>query len=295
MRHRLTEHLRILTDNFRPVPLCFRFGPDNGYRLRVANDLETRRRAYRLVYQMYLERGYACPQPSEMWVTAHDALPETVTLFVEHEGRTVAALTAVPDSPLGLPADELYSQELNTLRRQGRRLCEVISFGVNLDVNDSLILGRLFRGLHTYAYRIARQTDFVVTVTPRHARYYRRLLCFEGLGPEKAHPRVRDTVGCLERLPLTVPDAATPEGRRAHLCRNLYQLCPAEREAELIEVIRKGLRPMTERELQYFFVEQSDIFLRARPAHLAYLAERYLPYNVLSSLNTAPTAEVVMA
>jgi hypothetical protein len=45
---------------------------------------------------------------------------------------------------------------------------------------------------------------------------------------------------------------------------------------------------MTERELTYFFVEQSDLFALAKPEHLSYLAGRYLPYGVLSSPSPVP-------
>lgn len=282
---RLTEHLRILTDRYSPVPARFTFGPEGRYRIRVANDLETRRRAYHLVYGVYLEKEYTTPHPSRMWLTLHDALPETATFLVERDGVALAALTVVPDSPLGLPADELYGGELAGLRARGGRLAELVSLGVNLHLREAPVLARLFNAAGFYARRVLGLSHFVITITPRHARFYRRLLCFENLGPPRVHPRVNGTVGCLEALSLDLAEELILRERgpeaRGRPARTLYRdFVPRHREKELADVSRRNMRPMTERELRYFFVEQTDIFVRATPRQLAYIAERYLPYEV---------------
>jgi len=60
-------------------------------------------------------------------------------------------------------------------------------------------------------------------------------------------------------------------------------------------MIRRSIRPMTESQLRHFFLERTDLFLRAQPAQLSYLAERYLPYEVLSTPSRAANTEAVMA
>ncbi len=75
----------------------------------MANDLESRKKAYELIYRLYLEKEYARPHPSKMWLSIFDALPETVTLLVERtaveggrwkvEGRSNPA-TSTFDPPL---------------------------------------------------------------------------------------------------------------------------------------------------------------------------------------------------
>jgi hypothetical protein len=288
---RLTEHLRILTDSFPPVTRRFAFGPRGRYSIRVANDLESRRRAYNLVYQQYLEKEYARPHPSKMWLTLHNAVPDAVTLMVERGDEVVAALTAVPDSPLGLPADEHYKTELDQLRSSGHRLCELISLGVGSGNQEAQVLAKIFNAAYVHAYRVSGLTDFVITITPRHARFYRRLLCFENLGPIKVHSRYYDsfacmeTEACLEHLPLSLPEELIRrehEGRGSAKRRNLYRMFEnASSEEEMAEMIRKSVRPMTERELSYFFVEHSNLFAEASPEQMSCIADLYFPHGVL--------------
>jgi hypothetical protein len=66
--------------------------------------VRARRAAYRLVYELYLEKEYALPHPSKMWLSIFDALPETATLVVKRGDGVVGAVTVVFDSDIGLPA-----------------------------------------------------------------------------------------------------------------------------------------------------------------------------------------------
>ena len=162
---------------------------DRDYVIRVANDRESREKAYRLVYRLYLEKEYARPNRSGMWLSIFDALPETTTLLAERasDGEAVGALTVVCDSPLGLPADELYGAELSALRAQGRRLTEIVSLGVaEGTLAGSELLVRLFNLAHLLAHRVREATDFVITVNPRHAGFYRLKLLFSEAGPMRA-------------------------------------------------------------------------------------------------------------
>src|SRR3990172_5630148 len=74
----------------------------------IANDLQTREQAYKLVYEVYSRRGLGQPHPSRMWYSLANLLVDTITVIVKSEGVTVAAMTVVHDSPQLLPADEIY-------------------------------------------------------------------------------------------------------------------------------------------------------------------------------------------
>ena len=102
------------------------FGSCGDCEIRVASSIEDRRRAWELVYRIYAEKGYAENDSQGLWYGIHDALPETTTFIVEREGEVVSALSVVFDSPLGLPSDNLYGPELDLMRGQGRRLCEIV-------------------------------------------------------------------------------------------------------------------------------------------------------------------------
>ena len=254
-----------MSQPFCPAPSWFTFG-DGHYRITTAGDFETRKKAYHLVYQAYLEKGYANASASEMWVTKYDALPGTVTFLVEHDGEPVGALTALSDSPAGLAADSLYKEELDGLRNRGCRLAEVISFGAKCESRDVRVLAMLFNAIYLYAYRVANLTDLVMTMTPQHERFYRRALLFENFGPLRCHARVNQTMGVADRISLRVGEEysgyvhGSSAEKQALANHTLYRLfLPPDEEAVFVNMIRQSVNPMTQAEKKYFFADQPDV------------------------------------
>ncbi len=313
MTNRLSQILQRLDHEFVPgpsdrlpsLPDCLTFAGGR-YRIRVANDLESREQAYRLVYRLYLEKEYVRPHVSRMWVGPFDALPETVTLLVERtaveggrwkmegqdgkvedgglkvEGNNannfpqpstlhlppstasvpVGALTVVFDSAAGLPADELYKAELDALRASGRRLSEIVSLGVDADAaGGSEVLVKLFNLVYLASRRVRAATDFVITVNPRHVRFYEKTLLFAPAGPERNYRKVGGAPAVLLRLDLAVPEERVrlehgPAQARPPKSRTLYPMFVApEDEAGVVEALAASLRPMSDGEARYFGIE----------------------------------------
>jgi hypothetical protein len=180
------------------------FGLECEYEITVACGIEDRCRAWRLVYGVYLEKGYAKPCAEELWYGDHDALPDTTTFLVTRSGDDIAALTTVFDGVAGLPAEGLYGNELDNLRGRGRRLCEIVSL-VNTEkvsARSFEILLHLFRAAFVTARHLERATDFMITVNPHHVPYYERVLLFERVGEEKTYSKVSGAPAVLMRLDL---------------------------------------------------------------------------------------------
>jgi hypothetical protein len=254
---------------------------DGGFALRVAGDRATREKAYRLVYEQYLEKGYTQQRTSAAWVTLHDALPETVTLVVEKDGRATAAGTVVPDSPLRLPADDMYSAELSALRRAGRCPAEVISLATAGMTEDSrLTLAKLFNAAYFVARGLLGVTDLVITVNPRHVPFYKRILLFEELGGERACGKVGGAPAVLLRLDLEKAESHAREAAAAlpgdRILRTLYPMFATVQGAtHLLESLRASIRPMDGEDLGYFLVGLSDVLESAKPTERRYLQGRY--------------------
>ena len=271
-RNRLTQVLEALDREARRRDLGHRFAFKEGrYTIRVANDRVTRERAYKLIYGLYLEKEYAAPSnASRMWLSLHDALPETTTLVVERaDGVMVGALTVVFDSPMGLPSDELYAVEMAALRAQGRRLGEVVSLGVSEGIEGGrAVLVKLFNFAYFVARGIRGATDFTITVNPRHVRFYKRLMRFEEVGPERECKKVGGAPAVLLRLDFAVgeADCAAAEPGVSGEVRSIYgQFCAASEAPEAIAGLRCSLRAMSEDDLRYFFVEKTDLLAEAWP------------------------------
>ncbi len=281
-RHTLTLHMRVLeeqADRESAAPAVGRFSFGDGkYTIRVANDLESRRKAYRLIYKLYLEKEYARPHPSKMWLSIFDALPDTTTLLVERTdtGEAAGALTVVFDSPLGLPAENLYKPELDALRTAGRRLAEIVSLGVAEEAAaGSQILVKLFNFAYVVARRIRSATDFVITVNPRHVAFYRRKFFFEEAGPERDYDKVGGAPAVLLSIPLDTPDRVTGKERE----RTIYRFWMGEtEESATTTAITRQSRPMDGRDFGYFFVAETDLLAEATAAQRAFIQERHLAH-----------------
>lgn len=275
----LSRALRALDNEAEESRNTRRFDRDR-YRIEVANDQASREQAYRLVYEVYLEKGYASPHPSRLWFSPHNALPETTTIIVKStDDSVVGTLTVIFDSHLGLHADELYGWQLDRMRARGHRLSEIISLAVKPGIEDAQnVLAELFWFAYLVAYRIRNASDFVISVTPRHAGFYKRKLDFKQVGPALAHGKVNGTVGVLLRLDLGY---ATETNRRAHrgnpMPRSGTLLGAVRPEAEVTrttEALRESMRAMSGRELAHFLLKRNDVLGRARRADRRYLADR---------------------
>ncbi len=297
--NRITSRLRELEDTALHEPVTPSDGTpfsDGLYTIGIAADLAARRAAYRLVYRLYVEKEYARPHPSRMWLSIFDALPETTTLVVRSGEEVVGALTVVFDSALGLPADRLYATELDALRRGGRRLAEIVSLGVCPHAaRGSEILVRLFDFVYVLALKVRGATDFINTVNPRHAGFYRRTLLFRKVGDVREYDKVGGAPAVLLRLDLDVAEeqhrlAHGPAAARPKKSRTLYGMFHRPEETgSLTGTLRRSFRPMSERELRYFFMEKTRLLSDAPAAQRHYVEDCY-PFCQLAD-ETSDTRE----
>jgi hypothetical protein len=163
------------------------------------------------------------PHPTGRRVLIYNALPSTKVFVAKDGTRVVGTVTLVQDSPIGLPMDQVYREELAALRARARRLGEASTLTVDPDYRDAgvAILMRLFRMLTLYAAKIARLHDYGLVIHPHHARFYRTCFPLRPIGPRKAYPRLngapvlgfRLDLGLMRAL-IRVAQAGLAFGRR---------------------------------------------------------------------------------
>jgi len=183
------EHAEGVPGALRPCcgpahPPTFEF---DGYRIGVAHTQAQLDEAHSLVHRMYSWRGYMTSAEEEKW-----AMAERITLKASTGERVMGTLSVVLDSADGLAADELYRDEINVVRKPGKRLCEFTRLAVDIEprFNSKDFLARLIHVAFVYAYPIQHATDMLIEVNPRHAGFYRRSLGFSQIGPERICSRV---------------------------------------------------------------------------------------------------------
>ncbi|MBA4388711.1 MAG: hypothetical protein C0404_12070 [Verrucomicrobia bacterium] len=266
-----------------PVTLAESF-PREQYRVTVAHNRECRQRAWRLAYEIYRGMGYEPERESQMRIILQDALPETRTFLVEAYPQLdspLATLSLVPDSPLGIPMDDNCGRELNALRRSGRRICEVVKLAVRQRSEafrglETTILFPLFQLAWLQAASLQDATDLVISVVPRHAVFYEKILLFETIGEARTYGSVSGTTGVPLRLDLTTAEAryAARYGARSG-SRNLYSQFVNGNRAAILRWLNAMDTTMSEDDLRYFLVEQSDRLLQATDGERFHLRRCY--------------------
>jgi hypothetical protein len=163
-------------------------------RVKIASEVGEFEQAFRLLADRYRERGYDAPSTRRYRYTPHHALPGTVSLVAVEGARVLATLSMVPDNELlGLPMESVFGDEVEALRREGRRLGEVISLAEDgLGPREFLrVFGAMIRLV--IQYHLQNDGDsWVIAVNPRHRSYYRKALGFIPLGECRSYAAVRD-------------------------------------------------------------------------------------------------------
>ena len=200
-----------------------------GFKIRISKLRRSRLHAGMLVGHRYAGRGYQIPGLKK---------PQELHTFIAYdEGELVGTVGIRLDSKHGLAADELYREQIDSLRAQGFRLCEFTRLAVDRTVASMPVIAGLFHTAYLYASVLRNATHAVIEINPRHAVFYRRAMNFEVIGPERVSPRV-DAPAVL----LYVPFATIAEGLRLYAGKfgepgagRFYPFCfpPAEEEGVL--------------------------------------------------------------
>lgn len=163
------------------------------FKIRSADSHGQRSSASVLINRMYAARGYlTTPIPRFQ-------MPSRITFTATEHEETIGTITIGFDGEAGLHVDELFSDETDAIRRQGRRICEFTKLAMDSVVKSKRVLASLFHVAYIFAHRTMAYDDLVIEVNPRHVRYYERMLGFEALGAPRYNRRV-DALAVLMRL-----------------------------------------------------------------------------------------------
>lgn len=165
-----------------------------GVAYKVAETREEREQAFRLVHDSYVKSNLIDPSPYGMRVTPFHLLPTTDVFIATLGDQVIYTVTLISDDELGLPLEDLYAPEIDSLRRRGLFLSEVSCLASRDGVFSQKEMFDVFVNLMSLMAQYARQNEldrFLIAVHPRHMRLYQRLLGFEQIGPQRMYPSVR--------------------------------------------------------------------------------------------------------
>ena len=153
-------------------------------RALTAEDL---RAAYALVHDVFVAQGFIRPSDCGMRIRPFEALPEMATFVAKADGRVVAVLSVVEDTDeLGLPSDQSFLPELDALRQNGRRVCEITNLAVHPDYRKTPVFFDLTRCCFAHAI-VAGYDDLFIAISPEHAVFFEDVLLFVPHGERRSY------------------------------------------------------------------------------------------------------------
>ncbi len=249
---------------------------------RVARSRTELEKAYSLVYREYLKRGYVKESPLKMKFSLFNALPQVTTFIAALEDDIISTATVIPDSPLGLPMDDIYHEELEKLRTENKRICEIsmlasetelFKSGVSLMLNSKkmFFIFCLFKAIFDYAIDVLKMDDICISINPKHSLTY-DFIMFKTLGGLKAYENANGAPAVGKYLDLNTVEEECKIRDKEGLYRMFFcKKTPPEKF--------DGKMALSPRDLRYFFVEHTEIFRNASPAQLEYIRKSYPTYS----------------
>ncbi len=248
---------------------------------RIAATRDELEQALALVYREYLMRGYILPEfyKSGLRLSIQNALPGTTTFVGVHKGKVVAANTLIPDSPLGLPIDEGYKQEVDTLRKRDRKICEVGQLALDSDIfgtrffsmfnfNKLQFMLTIFKIMVHYAKYYAKFDDLCIVTNPKFMIF--KFLPMEVIGEVKYYGYDRYNVKKKAAVPKRV-DLNNVE-KNLQNRKGLYKMFLG---SPVPEEIFKNRFQMDKESLKYFFAEKTDMLKNAKKEYQQYIKKLY--------------------
>ncbi len=164
--------------------------------------------ALKLVRANYVRRGYVQPTDPIRPPLQH-VLPSTRSFLSLADGTIVATTSVFFDSPLGLPLDRVFGDYTDALRSQGRTLAEV---GMLADRRKSLArsMQQLLQMMRRMFWELRREgtEELLITVHPRHEKFYAKYLGFHTCGDIRTYGAVNDAPARLLHLAIDQAESA---------------------------------------------------------------------------------------
>ena len=255
-------------------------------------------RAYRLVHDVFVDKGYIDPEPNGIRIRLFEALPEMATFVAEADGQMVGVMSIVPDSEdLGLPSDKSFSQELDGLRSAGRRVSEITNLAVLKAYRRSNAFSELTRACFAQAHAW-QSDDIFIAISPSHAAFFEDVLQFEPAGARRSYSADKVDIVEGKRMDLRVIEKRWLEADRqlgdaAFLHDYYYESNPYHGYVRPWMIIAK--RAFTDRSLlRELFVERSGLLERCTlEQHLA-ISHRW-GSTIFADVYHGETAELTLA
>lgn len=158
----------------------------------LVNNFEDRKKSFSFVYDSYISNSLGQENNYGMWFSIYELLPTSLTIIIKKDNLIVASASIIKDSKYGIPIDDGFKSYLDSnYRNKDRIVCEVYSLSVAKTNNSNEILSKLLNYITIVTYYYFKATDTLITVVPRHSRFYEKKLNFYDYNLQGYHKKTR--------------------------------------------------------------------------------------------------------
>ena len=253
--------------------------------IKFADTFPEFEQAFSMVYDEYRQSGYIpAPKPSGMVLNPHNFLPNTVVFIAKSYEEVISTLAQFFDNPVfGLPMDAIYREELEPLRRHGRKISEIGTLATKKNFRWQNLFMYICQVMYWYS-NYKKVDDLCITVNPKHAEFYKTIFLFEEFGAAKEHPKVGAPAVLLRLNMHNIREKLKEIYHEFDFESNLYRYfhqVDSEHLEDFSEALqKKGVMPLARSSFDpqtatYFFDKDRNVFDELFPEQKEYLKRLY--------------------
>lgn len=191
-------------------PSSSTFSRPPGIRFEIAQTARQVETAWGMVYEAYRDVGFVTANMFGLHASCEMIGSQTAVIIGRIGDVPVNTITAVGDGPEGLPLDAVYNDELEKLRRQGRRMVEIGMFADRRPDSENSFHALLELMRYSYWFGAAIDTtDYICGIPPHSTRLYQAAFGFKLVGEERSY-------ACVDGNPVQLMRANVEYVREHH-------------------------------------------------------------------------------
>ncbi len=193
----------------------------DGVVYKIADCLEEREAAFRLIHDAYTLNGLMAANPSGMRITPYHLLPTSDLFVAYHEGNAIYTMTLISDDQQGIPLERVFKSEVLERRNvSGAYLAEVSCLASRVGYLSRGQMYHVFVRLASLMVQSARENGverLMIACHPRHARFYEGLLGFKRVSEPRNYAPVKNKLAVVLEH-----DFALQDSRPYRLYQRIY-------------------------------------------------------------------------
>lgn len=134
------------------------------------------------------------------------SLSTTAVFLAKKDKKIIGTVSVIIDSDLGLPMDEVYKKEIDTLRLSGGKVAEISQLAINKEFfsrngsSSLIVVMRLFKLVFHYCL-YSKIDNICIAVNPKHSSFYDTLF-FKNIGELKRYQSLNNAPAIVKTLDL---------------------------------------------------------------------------------------------